>query len=452
MSKLRKIGYARVSSQAEEQLHALENQLQRLKAQNLDQILHDVGSGRDNNRPNYLQLLALVDAKEVDEVVVARTDRLGRDSQELNFFIALCGKREVTLISLETGRIQSETPDGFLASAIQTAYSEFESRMLSLRIRRGWEAARRRSEPARGRVPWGYRYREDGTSLELDPVNGPKARQLIEELRVNNWRITSALRSFRDKYDEMPLATTQSLKAWLCNPVLRGGLGYHFDGAPKKKLQGKDKLPPGSPKPSYSYRFRDIVWNTHEALLTHDEWRYIEARSAYNRAMWGKNAKNPPRLLTGLCVCGGCGKKMSYRSGKWIAALQCHNSIDCPRRYKGVHEHIIIDAINSALSERAEQLLTYTALESPEIDALRKKVAELEADNDPDAVELLARKRRKLRLLEGAPEIDPEQLAALRDPVVWTHMPDPQLRAVYEELVERVVVTDQQTLQVVLRF
>lgn len=448
MSNLRKVGYARVSSRAEEQLHALENQLQRLQAQKLDQILHDVGSGRDNSRPNYLQLLALVDSKEVDEVVVARTDRLGRDSQELNFFIALCGKRGVTLISLETGRIQSETPDGFLASAIQTAYSEFESRMLSLRIRRGWEAARRRSEPARGRVPWGYRYNEAGTSLEIDPVTGPKARQLIEELRENNWRITSALKSFRDKYDEVPLATTQSLKTWLFNPVLRGGLGYHYDGAPKKKETAR----PGAPKPKYSYQFKDVVWNTHEALLSHEEWRYIEARSAYNRAMWGRNAKNPPRLLTGLCVCGGCGKKMSYRSGKWIASLNCHGSIDCPRRYKGVHEHLIIDAINSALSKRAEQLLTYTALESPELDALRKKIQELEAENDPDFADVLARKYRKLRQLEGVPEIDPVQLAALRDPVVWTHMPDPQLRAVYEELVERVVVTDPQTLQVVLRF
>jgi DNA invertase Pin-like site-specific DNA recombinase len=448
VSKLRKVGYARVSSRAEEQLHALENQLQRLQAQKLDQILHDVGSGRDNTRPNYLQLLALVDSRDVDEVVVARTDRLGRDSQELNFFIALCGKRGVALISLETGRIQSETPDGFLASAIQTAYSEFESRMLSLRIRRGWEAARRRSEPARGRVPWGYRYNEDGTALEIDPVTGPKARQLIEELREQNWRITSALKSFRDKYDEVPLATTQSLKTWLFNPVLRGGLGYHYDGAPKKKEAG----PPGARKPSYSYQFKDIVWNTHEALLTHEEWRYIEARSAHNRAMWGRNAKNPPRLLTGLCVCGGCGKKMSYRSGKWIAALNCHGSIDCPRRYKGVHEHLIIDAINSALSQRAADLLAYTALESPELNALRKTVQQLEAENDPDFADALARKRRKLKQLEGVPEIDPEQLAALRDPVVWSHMPDPQLRAVYEELVDRVVVSDPQTLQVVLRF
>lgn len=445
MSKLRKVGYARVSSRAEEQLHALENQLQRLQAQKLDQILHDVGSGRDNKRPNYLQLLALVDAKEVDEVVVARTDRLGRDSQELNFFIALCGKRGVTLISLETGRIQSETPDGFLASAIQTAYSEFESRMLSLRIRRGWEAARRRSEPARGRVPWGYRYNDLATALELDPIAGPKARQLIKELREKDWRITSALKSFRDKFDDVPLATTQSLKVWLFNPVLRGGLGYHYDGAPKKKEDAR----PGA---TYSYQFKDVVWNTHEALLSQEEWRYIEARSAYNRAMWGRNAKNPPRLLTGLCVCGGCGKKMSYRSGKWIAAINCHGSIDCPRRYKGVHEHLIIDAINSALSKRAEQLLTYTALESPELAALRKKIQELEAENDPDYADALARKRRKLKQLEGVPEINPEQLAALRDPVVWTHMPDPQLRAVYEELVDRVVVTDPQTLQVVLRF
>jgi hypothetical protein len=143
---------------------------------------------------------------------------------------------------------------------------------------------------------------------------------------------------------------------------------------------------------------------------------------------------------------------MSYRSGKWIAALNCHGSIDCPRRYKGVHEHLIIDAINSALSARAQELLTYTSLESPELDALRKKIQELEAENDPDYADALARKRRKLKQLEGVPEINPEQLTALRDPVVWTHMPDLQLRAVYEELVERVVVTDPQTLQVVLRF
>lgn len=452
MSKPRKIGYARVSSSSDEQQIALEqNQLPRLRAQNPDRIIVDIGSGRDKNRPGYVELLNLIDRKGVDEVIVTRRDRLGRDMKESLFFSSLVKARKVTVTCLDGGYVSGDSPSDFLVDSMTAMLSEYESRMLSLRITRGWEERRRVNKPARGRVPWGYRYVEGNAGLELDPIDGAKAAAMVKILHDCDWRFHTALRVYQQTYGELPLNSVQALKVWVSNPVLRGGLGYFFDGAPKKKPEKDNRIKETAEKRAYTYKFQKVVWNQHAPLISPDEWRQIEGRLSSNRKMWGRNAKAAPRLLTGLCVCALCKKRMSYRSGKWVPALLCY-TLDCPRRYKSFREQTIVDAINAALSRRAVDLANLCGTESSEVLELRAAIAEAEAKGDPDYAPTIEVKRERLKALLPLSTIDPEFVDALKDPLVWTHMDSETLRRTYEELLLRVEVSDPQTVQVFCRF
>jgi len=72
------LGYARCST--EEQADALEAQITRLEGAGCDQIIKELVSGANNERPGILQAIKLVEAGKVGELLLTRIDRLGRDA------------------------------------------------------------------------------------------------------------------------------------------------------------------------------------------------------------------------------------------------------------------------------------------------------------------------------------------------------------------------------------
>ena len=439
----RRIGYIRVSSDSDEQLQSLENHRDRLKAMGVDEIVEDVQSGRDASRPGFQRILDLIDRRAVGEVVVARIDRLGRNADDVDFAVALAGRRGVTITSLEAGRIESETPDGFVRSRFMSTMAEFESRMLSLRVRRGYEASRSKLRPCRARPPFGYRLNADKTALEPNPETWGLAHQLLDTLRQNQWRLMTSLEVFRAAHPSFPITTKNGLKSWLVNPVLRGGLGYLYDRAPKHRDPGR------VPRPTTN-RYKEIVWDTHPALLSHDEYALVERHLEMNRRNWGNNVKATTRLLTGICSCGVCGKRMSYRSSRWRPVLFCQNA-DCARRYKTVREELVTGAINEALAHRLSVLRTEEAPDLPEAVKLREEIVALEALQDPDLAEALERKRVRLRALQSKPAFSPEVQEVLATPGFWLHLSPDELRRMYLLILDEVRVFDRDHTEVSFR-
>lgn len=85
-----RVAYGRVSTASGEQASALRAQLEWLKAQEPALVLQDVESGMNTARVGYLELLGLVEAGRVTELLATRSDRLGRDAQELVRLVQLC--------------------------------------------------------------------------------------------------------------------------------------------------------------------------------------------------------------------------------------------------------------------------------------------------------------------------------------------------------------------------
>ncbi len=96
------VAYARVSSREQAiNSHALEQQIARLEKAGVDLVIHDVQSGKKDNRPGLKRLLAMIERGEVSEVVITRIDRLGRRIPIIRKCVDVFQKYEVNLRVLD---------------------------------------------------------------------------------------------------------------------------------------------------------------------------------------------------------------------------------------------------------------------------------------------------------------------------------------------------------------
>ena len=428
------VGYARVSTKSGEQISALETQKSRLKTAGVEKIFTDVESGRSNDREAFNELLQLIDKRAVKEIVVTRFDRLGRDATFVDAALVLAAKKNVQIRTIDTGVIDTESPTGFLMSRISTSLAEMESKMLSMRVKKALDQRWKDGKIPRPKIAWGYHRVKYGDKerLELHPVEGPRAKQFIEVLKNNGYRFHSALTEVPD----VPLQRVGSVKKWLCNPVLRGGIGF-----------GKIN----------DYECKKVIWGLHEPLIRHEDWFAIQRVLEFNSRSWGASSKVKPKLLTGLVLCSGCGCKMAYNARKKEThsySLRCNN-FKCDFYNKRTNYLMVVNAINAALAKRSKELASLTKTEPVEVTKLRSEIDNLSKLDDPDLKEVIERKKEKLTalLLTESPILK-ERAKLMGEPGFWKHavsLPDTRLREIYLEFVLKVVANPTEVTQVDLR-
>src|SRR5271155_6270871 len=175
MGPMKAIGYVRVSTdkQAERGV-SLDAQAEKIRAMavvhnaELLEIIVDGGeSAKSLNRPGMARLLALVDAGEVQTVIIAKLDRLTRSVKDLCTLLERFERRSVALISVAES-LDTGSAAGRLVLNIMTAVSQWEREAIGERTR---DALRhKRSQGQRvGNIPFGSRLGGDGQRLEPDP-------------------------------------------------------------------------------------------------------------------------------------------------------------------------------------------------------------------------------------------------------------------------------------------
>jgi site-specific DNA recombinase len=135
----------------------------------LREIIVDGGeSAKSLNRPGMAQLLALVDAGEVQTVIIAKLDRLTRGVKDLCTLLERLERRRVALISVAES-LDTGSAAGRLVLNIMTAVSQWEREAIGERTRDALCHKRNRGERV-GNIPYGSRLTDDGQHLEADPV------------------------------------------------------------------------------------------------------------------------------------------------------------------------------------------------------------------------------------------------------------------------------------------
>jgi len=183
------IGYVRVSTdkQADRDV-SLEAQAEKIRAMavvhnaDLIDIIVDGGeSAKSLNRPGMARLLALVDAGEVQTVIIAKLDRLTRSVKDLCTLLERFERRSVALISVAES-LDTGSAAGRLVLNIMTAVSQWEREAIGERTRDAMRHKRRNGERV-GNIPFGSRLADDGQHLEPDPA---EQTALAEIRRLRN--------------------------------------------------------------------------------------------------------------------------------------------------------------------------------------------------------------------------------------------------------------------------
>lgn len=479
------IGYARVSTREQsDNSHALEQQTLRLKAAGATEIYTDVESGSKNSRPKFKKLLADCKLGKISEVVVTRLDRLTRSLVTLRDTIDQLKESGVILRALDDS-IDTSTAAGKFHLNMLGSLAEMEVDRLSERVLHGWQHLRDRQVAMN--PPFGYCKVDDKHTLDhqkflcllsdRSELSKAELAQDIIKAFFQERSLRGCLRIINPKYGIFTTANKNEtgekiggvisrglfrfsvggLRNWLTNPVLQGHLCY------LKNRKGK-RLDPSH---------WQIVRNTHEALITHEQALEIDTIIQHNRQVRGYGTQAQRFPLSGLVFCGECRSSCYSCAGRIGSSLtefhyyfQCKNAQtrSCPNR-KMVRQEKCETAAIAALVQRAEQIANIAELpeqkiESVELREVRSQLAALESlGYNPAIAKAKEQLKAQISNLEHQMVSDQTISEDLREMHINTFsslpffetLPDLEKKAIYQALISRIVVKDAEVMQVILK-
>lgn len=166
---MKAVGYCRVSTTAQaDNGQSLEVQEEKIRAMavvqgvELVEIIIDAGeSAKSLSRPGMTRLITLVDAGEVQAVIVAKLDRLTRSVRDLADILERFQRRGVSLVSVaET--LDTGTAAGRLVLNIMASVSQWEREAIGERTRDVLRFKHDNGFKTGGEVPFGFDLIEGG--------------------------------------------------------------------------------------------------------------------------------------------------------------------------------------------------------------------------------------------------------------------------------------------------
>src|SRR5438093_2599659 len=172
---MKTIGYVRVSTEKQADFGvSLEAQTAKIRAMAVVQgaelvdVLIDAGeSAKSLHRPGMARLLALVDARAIDTVIIAKLDRLTRSVADLAELLKRFERRGVSLVSVADS-LDTRSAAGRLVLDIMVSVSQWEREAIGERTRDAMRHKRANGERV-GNIAYGYCVAADGVQLEADP-------------------------------------------------------------------------------------------------------------------------------------------------------------------------------------------------------------------------------------------------------------------------------------------
>ncbi|MGE0516352.1 MAG: recombinase family protein [Hyphomicrobiaceae bacterium] len=177
-------------------------------------------SGGNIDRPGLKQLLADIQAKRVDVIVVYKVDRLTRSLADFAKIVEVLDTQGVSFVAV-TQQFNTTTSMGRLTLNVLLSFAQFEREIAGERIRDKIAASKAKGMWMGGNVPLGYDVQD--RSLVINPVEAKKVRSIFHRYME--------LKSVHLLADELraggiksPRRTTQDGKLIGGHPISRGNL------------------------------------------------------------------------------------------------------------------------------------------------------------------------------------------------------------------------------------
>ena len=443
-------GYARVSTQEQaEEFDALNQQIARLKAAGAMEVLIDIESGRSDARKQFNELLKLAQQNQVDEIVITRVDRLGRSVITIHKAIEIFVKHNVNLRVLDAP-VDPNSPFGWFSINQMSGLAEFESRLLSQRVKQGNEYFRQQLKFCV--APFGYA-KDENHRLTPNKSIHEKSDKTYFELAKTIIDLILSMRSLKDVcnyiYTEYEVVFTVSgLRDWSKNLALQGHTAYFV-----KKKKGINREP-------------IINFNTHEALITSATLDAIERKLSANRKYRSSTKSNRGNYsLAGLIKCVHCGGSMYRNFSRHKTRteyMRCVN-YNKPGLYhcensKCTRLREIVGKTITALCENAPNLIehlenqstTTQIINTKEIENLTNELSVMRGlrSSNPDIIQAIAKIEATINGLStpikivdrDAFENAKRKIAIASQATFWESLDDEELKLTLPEFVEKVEV------------
>jgi len=199
-------------------------------------------SGGHLERPALQRLMAEVDAKQVDQIVVYKIDRLTRSLADFAKLVDRLDQAEASFVSV-TQSFNTATSMGRLTLNVLLSFAQFEREVTAERIRDKIAASKRKGLWMGGNVPLGYD--PDGRTLQINPDEADVVRKIYDLYddwgSMNMVREAAARLILRSKTRRAPdsrlrggnLMSRGQLHHILTNPIYAGRVrhkGQVFEG------------------------------------------------------------------------------------------------------------------------------------------------------------------------------------------------------------------------------
>jgi len=320
--------YTRVSTdeQAEHgfslphQKEALEKYCEFHNIQIVKHFQEDGASGKDFNRPAYIQLLEFAknNKKEIDALIFTRWDRFSRSNLETLKMELELRKLGIKLVSTEQA-IDDTSPEHKLMLTIYNSIAEIERDKISIRTKEGM---RRGSKEGyfTNNPPVGYkRVRINGHKPSLEPdEKATLVRQIFEEYSTGAYTVED----IRVKYWKKGIKRCYEGMQWLLTNI------------------------------TYTGRIRIHAWKDEEEMIVHGFHPAIipdELFEKVQRVLFGRKWKvdfkvnrNEVLPLRGHLVCSQCGRNLTgssskARNGSKYVYYHCQDN--CSERFRADDAH-----------------------------------------------------------------------------------------------------------------
>ncbi len=282
-------------------------------------------------RSGFARLADAVAHGEVGGVFAVEVSRLSRSSEDWRRLLSLCGVAGV-VVGDEERVYDPSDPDDKLLLELKGTMSEAELHWLRLRL-----VGARQHKARRGALwltpPTGYVWNERAFALDPDEAVQRAVRVLFERYQVepSGWAVVRwarqiglkmpTRRSYADGSTEVEWKPVSAPRIYemLKNPIYAGVYTYGRRREKKVLVDGVVKrVRPDERDPD---RWPVRIENAHPGYISWSTYLQNQARLRDNLQRMGNrvrgSAREGPALLTGLLVCGRCGRNMSltYASG-----------------------------------------------------------------------------------------------------------------------------------------
>ena len=263
-------------------------------------------TGRNDNREQFQLMLADAAKHAFDALIVWKTDRIGRNKEEIALNKYHLKKNGVKIYYV--AEAIPDTPEGIILEAVIEGMAAYYSEQLSQNVRRGMRMCAQKAQSTGGTHLLGYTV-DENKKYVIDPQHAPTVR-MIFDMYANGKTVTEIVselnaRGLRTKKGN--LFTKNSLHRMLKN----------------KKYIG-----------TYEYNGEVCIENSVPPIVDVDVFNKVQDLLAFNQKAGAHKKAKVDYILFGKLFCGKCGAMMTGVCGTSKQKVKHHYYICSAKKKK----------------------------------------------------------------------------------------------------------------------